>query len=109
MKKSIILAILAASVSGLAFAGSQTQSQSEEAKQQAAQQMQQLDTNKDNKLSKEEAQANPELVAAWDVVDVNKDGSVDETEYALFAEQKQLKSSGEGSSSGSSTTQQQTQ
>jgi hypothetical protein len=44
-----------------------------------------LDTNRDLRLDRQEAQTDPELIAAWAEVDVSRDGSVDATEYYLFA------------------------
>ena len=43
-----------------------------------------MDTNRDQKLSKDEAKQEPQLAGVWEVVDVNQDGSIDTAEFALF-------------------------
>jgi hypothetical protein len=59
--------------------------QSSEHGRKAQGDMQTLDTNRDQRLDRQEAQTDPELIAAWAEVDVSRDGSVDATEYYLFA------------------------
>ena len=44
----------------------------------------QRDTNNDGKISKEEAQKNPQLAAKFDNADTNHDQTVDEGEFARF-------------------------
>ena len=53
--------------------------------------MSKLDTNKDGKLSKAEAAANPRLAAAFDKRDVNKDGYIDATDRAAMKKQFEAK------------------
>jgi len=44
----------------------------------------QLDTNKDGKISQEEAKKNPSLAKKFDSVDSNHDQTLDEGEFARF-------------------------
>ena len=53
--------------------------------QRANEEMQRLDRNRDQRIDESEAQADPQLVAAWADIDLSQDGSVDATEYYLFA------------------------
>lgn len=49
--------------------------------------LQQMDTNKDSKLSRDETQANPRggrLANAFDQIDTNKDGQIDLAEYKVY-------------------------
>jgi hypothetical protein len=64
--------------------------QSSEEGQRARQEMQQLDRDRDQRLSQQEAQSDPRLVAAWADIDVTRDGSVDATEYYLYAAQRRI-------------------
>lgn len=64
--------------------------QSTEQGQEAQRQMQSLDTNRDQKLDRSEAQTDSELMAAWTDVDINSDGSVDTAEYYLFSATKAI-------------------
>lgn len=43
-----------------------------------------IDKDKDGTLSKKEAAANKELTKQWVTLDVNKDGKLDEAEFAQF-------------------------
>lgn len=43
-----------------------------------------LDKDKDGTVSKKEASSNKELTKQWDTLDVNKDGKLDEAEFAQF-------------------------
>lgn len=43
-----------------------------------------MDKDKDGTLSKKEASKNKELTKQWDTLDVNKDGKLDEAEFAQF-------------------------
>lgn len=52
-----------------------------------------LDSDKDGMVSKKEASKNKDLAAKWDTLDSNKDGKLDQGEFAAFET---------GSSSGSS-------
>jgi hypothetical protein len=53
-----------------------------------------LDSDKDGMVSKKEASKNKDLTAKWDTLDSNKDGKLDQGEFAAFETS--------GSSSGSS-------
>lgn len=44
----------------------------------------QLDENRDGFISNDEAQEMPELAGQWQVTDSNKDGKIDQSEFALF-------------------------
>lgn len=72
MNTKTALAILAAAaLSGTAFAAD----------------MQTLDTNQDNQISQDEAQADPALVEKWAELDANQDGVLDQEEFAKFEAQ----------------------
>ena len=43
-----------------------------------------LDTDKDGMVSKKEASKNKALTAKWDTLDSNKDGKLDQGEFAAF-------------------------
>jgi hypothetical protein len=43
-----------------------------------------LDKDKDGTVSKKEAASNKDLTKQWDTLDVNKDGKLDEAEFAQF-------------------------
>ena len=64
--------------------------QSSEHGREAEQQMGELDRNRDQRIDQQEAQSDPQLIAAWAEVDVTQDGSVDATEYYLYAAQTRI-------------------
>ena len=43
-----------------------------------------LDADKDGMVSKKEASKNKELTSKWDTLDTNKDGKLDQGEFAAF-------------------------
>lgn len=43
-----------------------------------------LDKDKDGTVNKKEAASNKDLTKQWDTLDVNKDGKLDEAEFAQF-------------------------
>jgi hypothetical protein len=43
-----------------------------------------LDSDKDGMVSKKEASKNKELTSKWDTLDTNKDGKLDQGEFAAF-------------------------
>ena len=43
-----------------------------------------LDADKDGMVSKKEASKNKDLTAKWDTLDTNKDGKLDQGEFAAF-------------------------
>jgi len=43
-----------------------------------------LDADKDGMVSKKEASKNKDLTAKWDTLDANKDGKLDQGEFAAF-------------------------
>ena len=43
-----------------------------------------LDSDKDGMVSKKEASKNKDLTAKWDTLDTNKDGKLDQGEFAAF-------------------------
>ena len=43
-----------------------------------------LDSDKDGMVSKKEASKNKDLSAKWDTLDTNKDGKLDQAEFAAF-------------------------
>lgn len=47
-----------------------------------------LDANKDGRISREEAQADPKFAARFDRLDVNKDGFVDKADFEARAKQR---------------------
>ncbi|MBN1238286.1 MAG: EF-hand domain-containing protein, partial [Gammaproteobacteria bacterium] len=79
--------------------------QSSEHGQRADEEMRRLDRNRDQSIDESEAQADPELIAAWADIDLSRDGSVDATEYYLFAAQRRIAQletgAGQGSQQGS--------
>jgi hypothetical protein len=77
--------------------------QSSEHGRRADEEMRRLDTNRDQRIDENEAQADPELVAAWADLDLNRDGSLDATEYYLFAAQRTI--AGHESESGAASQQ----
>ena len=58
-----------------------------------------LDQDKNGKLSKQEAEGNPPLVYKWSEVDTNGDGTIDYAEFSVFEVQQM--GSGSDTSSGS--------
>ncbi len=46
--------------------------------------MQTLDTNQDNQISQDEAQADSTLMEQWADLDTNQDGVLDQEEFAQF-------------------------
>lgn len=74
--------------------------------QRANEEMQRLDRNRDQRIDESEAQGDPQLVAAWADIDLSQDGSVDATEYYLFAATRtiaELESQQQGGASASSS------
>jgi hypothetical protein len=53
-----------------------------------------LDSDKDGMVSKKEASKNKDLTSKWDTLDTNKDGKLDQGEFAAFESDS---SSGSGS------------
>ena len=43
-----------------------------------------LDSDKNGMVSKKEASKNKELTSKWDILDTNKDGNLDQGEFAAF-------------------------
>lgn len=62
-----------------------------QADQAALSEMEKLDTDQDQRISQEEAVANPVLVERWITVDVNKDGTLDTAEFVMFTELENVK------------------
>ena len=60
-----------------------------------------MDKDKDGTLSKKEASKNKELTKQWDTLDVNKDGKLDEAEFAQFETSSIDSGMGKDSTSGS--------
>ena len=98
IRYSSIAAGLVLALGGVAVAQNQGQGQSQrhqsfqssEHGQRASQEMMQLDRDRDQRLTQQEAQSDPQLVAAWADIDVTRDGSVDATEYYLYAAQRRI-------------------
>ncbi len=63
---------------------------SSESGQQASRELDELDTNRDERIDEAEAQEDPQLVAAWADVDVNGDGDVTQAELNSFVGQDLL-------------------
>lgn len=72
MKTKIGWIILAAALSGVAFAGSEA--------------MQGLDADESGTISKEEASADDMLIEVFEEIDINEDGEIDTVEFAQFEE-----------------------
>lgn len=64
--------------------------ESSEHGQRAAEKMSEMDRNRDERIDQTEAQGDPQLIAAWAEVDVTRDGSLDATEYYLYAAQSRI-------------------
>lgn len=101
IRYSSLAAALAIGLGGLASAQNQSQSQSQspqqhrsfqssEHGQRAMRDMSALDRDRDQRVSQDEARSDPNLVAAWAEIDVSRDGSVDATEYYLYAAQRRI-------------------
>lgn len=91
----VALGLAAALSGGAAHADQQSDQQNDQASSQpmkstsyaakADKDMAAADTDKDQKMSKDEADAaKPELVGRWAEFDINKDGSIDTTELYLY-------------------------
>jgi hypothetical protein len=76
--------------------------QSSEHGRRASDEMHGLDANQDQRIDQNEAQSDPALVAAWADIDVTRDGSIDATEYYLFAAQRRIAELEGGSASAES-------
>jgi hypothetical protein len=96
---SSIAAALAVALGGTALAQNQSGQgqqqrhesfQSSEQGQRAQQEMMRLDRDRDQRVTQQEAQTDPQLVAAWADIDVTRDGSIDATEYYLYAAQRRI-------------------
>lgn len=72
-------ALILALASGAAFATGQ-----EEKAQAPATAFEQLDTNHDGLISKEEGAVREDVAALWEAADANKDGSLDAAEFSAF-------------------------
>jgi hypothetical protein len=72
MKKHLLAALTLMTVSGIAWAGSGTVS------------FQDLDTNRDGQISREEAKKSPIVEKKFGQVDANRDGQLDMAEFAAL-------------------------
>ena len=84
-----LVAVLTLAVSGASWAAGMEKGMSEMSEGKALSQQQReaftkLDTNKDGKLSQEEAKNNATLAKDFDSADSNHDKSIDEGEFARF-------------------------
>jgi Ca2+-binding EF-hand superfamily protein len=70
MKKQLLAALTLITVSGFAWAGSDTAS------------FQDLDKNHDGQISRDEAKQSPQVSKNFDRADANKDGKLDSAEFA---------------------------
>lgn len=91
MDLSKVLGLAAASVLGLAVAGAASAQDSPlspttppEMSPGPSADYSKLDADKDGSISKVEARKNKDLVRQWDSLDINKDGKLDEGEFAQF-------------------------
>lgn len=57
---------------------------------QADSDLAQYDKDQDRKLSRDEAEDNPDLAARWVEFDINADDSIDTTEYYLFSAHRHI-------------------
>jgi Ca2+-binding EF-hand superfamily protein len=72
-------ALILALASGTAFAAGM-----EEEAQAPSTAFEQLDTNQDGLISKEEGAVREDLTTLWEAADANKDGSLDAAEFSAF-------------------------
>jgi hypothetical protein len=63
-----------------------------------------LDKDRDGSISKKEAASNKDLTKKWDTLDTNKDGKLDQGEFAQFEASGSASPSEGASPSGSTTT-----
>lgn len=86
MKTKLAIAALASMVSVVAWAGGMSQSATGAVGAGATARMQfsKLDRNHDGYISKKEAKANPKLYKEWKQADANRDGKLDQAEFAQF-------------------------
>lgn len=84
-----LVAVLTLAASGIGWAGEMEQgthdmSEGKTMSKQERNAFSQLDTNKDGKITQEEAKKNASLAKKFDSVDTNHDQAVDEGEFARF-------------------------
>jgi hypothetical protein len=87
MKTKLAIAVLACIASVAAWAGDMTGAASAKGNQEritAQTRFSKLDTNRDGYVSKREAKANPALYKEWKRADANRDGKLDQAEFAQF-------------------------
>lgn len=87
MQEKLIMALIAAAFSTLAFAGDQKQTWNE------------LDVDQNGFISQGEASTDQDLVTKWNDYDANQDGQLDQDEFAQF----EIQQEGEMSESTSTT------
>lgn len=105
MKKQIAIIAFAATFSMAAGADSLSNSNKAGVGVQGQVQLKDLDTNSDGVISKQEAQANSQLSGKFDTLDKNRNGSLEQAEFARFESspgQGNRGNSGTGAPSGSS-------
>ena len=86
MKTKLAIAALASMVSVVAWAGGMSQGTTGAISAGTAvrTQFSKLDRNHDGYISKKEAKANPKLYKEWKQADANRDGKLDQAEFAQF-------------------------
>lgn len=84
MRKQLTIFAAAALASSAALADQHMAGEQQQSTDQQSQSFEQLDQDKDGKISQEEAGANLELTGYWVELDANKDGSLDVTEFSRF-------------------------
>lgn len=90
-KKLYLAALAAAAVSGTAIGqgipppgGSVKEDKPASSASSGGTEFTKLDKDSDGKVSKKEAKSNKDLTAKWNTLDTNKDGNLDQAEFARF-------------------------
>jgi EF hand domain-containing protein len=87
MRKQLIVGAVIATFAGIAAAQTTPSTPPSSAAPSAAPSgdvFTKLDADKDGMVSKKEASKNKDLTSKWDTLDTNKDGKLDQGEFAAF-------------------------
>ena len=84
MRKQLLIGAAVAAFAGLAFAQTSTPPAATAPASGSGDVFTKLDADKDGMVSKKEASKNKDITAKWDTLDTNKDGKLDQGEFAAF-------------------------